>query len=354
MYNNATTRYNHVPSKFHWTSTNMVNRINKVSSQVIRLMYLAGLFFGVSVFIYDKRHGQVEVSKPLQVIFPVIKSISVLSHAVYITATSYYYESTIFKLIFAAQSFVVFSFAILLVMSQTIQSQKYINIINDSIRMFNALKIKVGSESFFGGTFLFMFLLKTVTNSYIICCNFPYIFDPSITWNLRLVMINMIGLFLANVIFFNFGFIGLLMTSAFQNKLYEYFQSCRKITDFEEFARIYGQFKVIFKRFIQLTEVHFFYAILFYLVNIGVGLSYFIVSNQEFQHRSATLGFQICCIIDLIIFNMAADFVEKTSRKMDFFKVDFLCNDSLEVMLSIEMLLKIMNLISDGPCCITN
>lgn len=294
-------------------------------------MYWGGLMFGIPVFTYDKRHGQVKLSRPIRVLFPVIKSISALSHIAYNVMALYYYDNIILQITFSAQSFTFVSFSMLLVISQIMQPQKYIDIINESISLVKTVKIKVRSENFFDRTFLLFVLVKTLTNFYVIFNNIPYIIDSNIPWTVRLAVVNMTVLFLTNVIFFNFGFVGLLVTSALQTNLYEYFQSCTKIRDFEEFSRIYGQFKVIFKQFTKLTELQFFFGILFYLVHFGASLIYLVIDEEPSSNKSATLGSQICCIIDLMIFNLAADLVEKTSRKMDFFKVDFLCNDSLEV-----------------------
>lgn len=309
----------------------MSDRLSNISTNVFRFIYWIGRLSGVVVFTYDKRLGQVELSKILRVIFPALKSMCVLIQVVHVVLTFYYYENLISTMMFAAQSFTFFTFSILIVISQTTHSKKYIDIINDTIKLFKILKIKVRNESFFDGTFFFLFFVKTITNAYVVFGNFGIFINPEVKLTFRLAIINMTILHLTNVIFLNFAFIGLLLASAFQNNLYNYLRRCSKIKDLEEFSIINAQFKQIFKRFNQLTEIHFLSAILFYLVSISAGLTFIIMEADQYKNKLSTFGFQICCIIDLLNFNMAADLVEKTSTKIDFFKVDLLCNDSLEV-----------------------
>lgn len=320
-------------------------------------MYWFGIVFGVAVFIFDRKTGQVKISRTLLVLFPIKESLAVLGHAVYLTSIWFYYENLAFKMIFIIQNITFFSFGILLIVSQIMQSQKYIKLINNSIELVDILKVKLRSENFFEVKTLWLFLLKTLTNIYIILGNILIIVGANYHWTDRVGVINMTILLVVNVIFFNFGFIGLLVSSAFQSNLHKYLQNCKKLKDFQEFSRIYGKFQMVFKEFTQLTQFHFFFAMVFYMVNIAACFTYLIIEDVEMKQRPSFWVMQICSIIDLTIFNMAADFVETTSRKIHFFKVDFLCNDSMEVSIIKCILFSLRNntfFFSDGFDYITN
>lgn len=335
----------------------MVNRINRISYKILHLLYLIGKLLGIVVFIYDRRLHQAKISRTHQVLFPAIRSTNIVLYVFFVIELYSQYEKILYKVIFSVQRGIILTISILLIISQTTQSKKYISILNNTFKMIDALKTKLRSENFFDGTFFLFFSVKTLTNVYVIIADIPYILNSEYSWVHRLFILNMIVVMVANLTFFNFAFLGLLVTSAFQNNFYTYFQQCKKIKDFEEFSQIYTQFKEVFRSFVRLTQFQFLLAIVFYMVNIGALLGLIIFNREEYDRSLSVMGWQFCLLIDLMIFNMAADLVDKTSRKMNFYKVDFLCNDSLEVnfhMYYIFFSNTSNPSVSDGPYFVSN
>lgn len=296
-------------------------------------MYLLAKFYGIAVFTYEKKSQQLKVSKKYQIIFASFRSISLIIYITYIFKCFFEYENIIIKIMFLFQKSVVMMISLLVIISQITKANLYKDLINTTIKMINLMKLKLQNDDFFDRTFFMMFAIKITTNTYAIFCDFPTIFDFEKHWIDVLGTINLIIIWMANLAFFNFAFIGLLVGSAFYNNFFQYLQQFTKNRDLEEFSKIYNNFKFIFKSFLKLTELHFFFIFLFYMINIGAGLSSLIIGNEaNSKWKSLSWGYQICCIIDLMLFNIAADLVERSSRKNDFHNVDLLRNDSIEVL----------------------
>lgn len=295
-------------------------------------MYILSKLYGVSVFNYDSISKKISISKKCQIIFPILRSIILLMYLLYFWKLLYQYENSIFRITFAIQKSVVIVIAMLLIKSQIFKARQYAQIINKTIRLVGFLNFKLQTEDFFNRTFFILFATKFTTNSYVILVDLPHIFNFQKHWTDIVGVINLVIVWISNIVFFNFAFIGLLVASAFYENLFKYFQKSVSLREINEFRETYKHFKCIFKSFLLLTELHFFYIYFFYMINMGAGLSYLIINDPEsVNYRTLTWGYQICCIIDLMLFNIAADFVLRSSRKADFHKVDFLRNDSIDV-----------------------
>ncbi|KAL5280889.1 Gr93c family protein [Megaselia abdita] len=313
------------------------NFINRLCLKIIYSLYLIGKYFGIVTATYCPVENKVIRSKLLTKIFAGFRTaITFVLVIVTFAFSDYKYDPV--SITFVLQSSLTFSTTLLLIVTQVKGANKLIELINEFISLQLELKSKKGVKQFFGNTFFVMLFFKVLTNTYLCFVDIPFMFTLPDALSM-LMFSGQIFIWSGTLIFFNFAFIGLMCASAFQANMFEYLQNCWKLKEIDEYSELSLRFYKVYKQFLNAVRTHFLMAFIFYTLSIGSGLSLTITSGIEntwlFAHAFL---YHSCCIVDVVLFNMAAELVERNSYKRNFSKVDLLTNDTKELdMLNSQM-----------------
>ncbi|KAL5283268.1 hypothetical protein ACFFRR_005881 [Megaselia abdita] len=98
------------------------------------------------------------------------------------------------------------------------------------------------------------------------------------------------------------------------------------LTEIDDFIQFSSYLNEVFKTFMRTTESHFFVVLALYTINIAAGLS-FIFSNVNADSYAIwnTIIYQLCCLVDVLLFSLVAAFVEFESDIKWFNESDILC-----------------------------
>lgn len=313
----------------------MTNFINRLSLKVIYFLYILGKCFGIVTATYYPSENRIRKSKLQTKIFAGVRT-AVTFLLVILTFAFSEYDSESINIPFLLQNAFTLATTSLLVVTQLRDANELISVINEFIVLKLELSTKKGVNQMFKKTFFVMLLVKVISNTYLCLSDIPLLFTTSdgIAW---LLFCSAMFIWGGTLIFFNFAFIGLIMASAFQANMFDYLQNCWKIKEIDEYSKLSLRFYKVFNKFIGLTRIHFLMALIFYTLSIGTGLSITLSSADESTpFVIQAFGYITFCIIDVLLFNMAADLVERSSRKRDFAKVDLLTNDTRQVCVFID------------------
>lgn len=325
----------------------MDNFVDRQCLKIIYFLYNFGKCFGIVTAYYDPETRTVKRSKLLTNLFAGFRTVLAFVVAT-VTCLVAYYKLNANAITLVIQNIYTFSTTVPLIRAQLKDANALIEVINEFISLVFELKSKKGVHRLFRNTFFVMLFLKVFTTTLLCICEIPALFYMPDSLSLMLFL-GEVFIWCGTLIFFNFAFIGLMMAS-FQANMFEFMENCWKLKELDEYSTLSVRFYRVFHKFLGLVRTHFLMALLFYTVSLGYGLSVTIsgqFDNTYFFIQAYT--YHTCCIVDVILFNMAADLVERNSRKRNFAKVDFLTNDSKQVgLLSTLVGLPVHLNLSDG------
>lgn len=309
----------------------MGKTINSLCLKLIYCLYITGKFLGIAPVTYSSNENKLKQSKLLRNISIGFRGVITLALVLFIM-TAAINGFKVQTVIFGFYAYTT-STTLLLIVIQIKDGYELIEVINEFLTLNLELKPKKGvsHSQQFGSKFFVMLLTKMATVTYISVSDIPEYLQQ--TGGMTVVFcLTLTFIWTGTLIFFNIAFLGLMMASEFQSNMFQYLESCWMLKDLEEYSQLSVKFYKVFHKFIRLARAHFLVAFIFYTLSIGLGLSF--VVSIGFQNIYKTIGNAIyysCFIMDVLLFNMAAEFVEKNSYRRNFTKVDILSSDSKQV-----------------------
>lgn len=307
----------------------MGKTVNSLSLKLIHCLYITGKFLGIAPVTYIRAENRLKRSKWLTSISMGLRGVIILLLIfLIVSALLKGYKVASIGLAFYAY---MLSTTLFLLVIKIKDGTELIEVINEFLALNLELKSKKGVSQKFGNKFFVMLLTKVITVTFISMSDIPSYMKGTDGKTIAYCM-TLTFIWTGTLMFFNFAFLGLMMGSEFQSNMFQYLESCWKLKDLEDYSQLSLKFYKVFHKFIKLARAHFLVAFVFYTLSIGLGLS--LVVSTGFENIYKTIVntiYYTCFIVDVLLFNMAAEFVEKNSYRRNFTKVDILCNDTKQV-----------------------
>lgn len=325
----------------------MTNFVNRLCLKIIYFHYILGKCLGIVTATYYPAVNKVKRSKRLTKIFAGLRTVIALVLMIIVASITARHNLKFDSVTmpFVLQTAFILSTTMFLVVAQIKHADELIGVINEFMALELELKSKRGVNERFGNKFFVILLVKMITTTCLCFCDMPLLFQIRNSLTLLLFIAQMF-IWSGTLVFFNFAFIGLMMSSAFQDNMFEYLENCWKLKELEEFSLLSLRFYKIFGNFLGLVRTHLLMALIFYTLTTGAGLTMTISIRHKdtyvFVHAVVYYTF---CMVDVLLFNMAADLIERNSRKRIFCKVDLLTNDTKQVKGSLLLTKSIIELI---------
>lgn len=322
-----------------------MNRMNRIGYFLIRLIVFLARFYLITTFSYKKESRRMTTNSKLNIYTRIfIRITAMVFFAVYvyligIKETSIYKINLPIKIVFPLLNYIMLIVGIMIIRSQLKDSILFTNLINQSIFFLDHLQEKIGSQDLFNVATMTLMVTKMLTSVCMVSLNIPVMIDGKLGFSYEIPMFPL--LWLGNLFYFNFAFLGLLMAAI----IYQSMNVCLKdlilsikqesskfkvrkadlYAEVDDFAHFSSTLNKTFKMFVRTIESHLFIVLVLYTVNIASGLS-FIFSNTKADKFSIwnTIIYQLCCLIDVLLFSLVAAFVEFESDMKWFNESDIL------------------------------
>lgn len=320
--------------------------MNRIGHFLIKLMFFFARCYLLTTFSYKKDSRTMITSSKRGIYFrSLLRILSMVLFVVYVYLVgvsedpSNYKINLPIKIMYPLLNLIMLIVGIMTIRSQLKDSVLFTNIINQSIFLLESLQKKIGSQDIFSVATMTLIVMKMLSSACMGSLNIPVMINSQLRMSYEIPMFSL--LWLGNLFYFNFAFLGLLIAAIIHQLTNLYLKNLLllvkqesskfkenkvnlyvEVDDFEKFS---SSLNDTFKLFIKTTESHYFVVLIVYTVNIAAGLS-FIFSNTNADSYSTwnTIIYQMCCLIDVLLFSLVAAFVEAESNMKWFNESDIL------------------------------
>lgn len=324
----------------------MSTRMNRTGYFLIKLMFFLAKCYLITTFLYQKDLRKIvpHSKKAIHIkIFLRITSIVIFVVYVYmvgIKETLFYSINLPIRVMFTLLNWIMIFVGIMIVRSQLNDSVLFSCLINKSMFLLDFLKQKIGSHAIFTVATLTLIVAKILSSICMASLNMPVMIKGKLRMSYEIPMFPL--LWLGNLFYFNFAFLGLLTTAIIYrstnvyltNLIFSIKQEYSKFkvkradlhAEVDDFIQFLSTLNETFKLFLRTIESHLLLILVLYTVNIAAGLS-FIFSNTKTDSYGIwnTIIYQMCCLIDVFLFNLVAALVEFESDSKWFNESDIIC-----------------------------